>query len=201
MATSGRVCAVMDGPPALLRHLGDRLPQMEIHVDDVTSTRDGALLGRPMGALGRLALLMLKHGRGDLPERMQASPWKALLVEVWNTQRMAMEQVAHYAFAVMDEDQRERFLDLMEDVGGRAAREMAMETEGYAARKGREIGREEGRQEGRAELLLSLFARRFGEVDAAVTERVRRASIDELDRWGTRLLDAQLLADVFQDDR
>ena len=55
-----------------------------------------------------------------------------------------------------------------------------------------------GRQEGEATLLHRQLARRFGSLPEWVDERLRRASIDELETWGDRVLDATQLADVFE---
>jgi hypothetical protein len=56
-----------------------------------------------------------------------------------------------------------------------------------------------GRQEGEATLLHRLLARRFGPLPEWVDDRLRRASIEELETWGDRVLDAAELADVFED--
>jgi Domain of unknown function (DUF4351) len=54
-----------------------------------------------------------------------------------------------------------------------------------------------GRQEGEVELLLRLLARRFGTVPEAVTARVTRARIEDIQRWFDRAVDAATLDDVF----
>ena len=56
-----------------------------------------------------------------------------------------------------------------------------------------------GRQEGEATLLHRLLARRFAPLPDWVEDRLRRASIKELETWGDRVLDAPELADVFED--
>lgn len=64
----------------------------------------------------------------------------------------------------------------------------------------RNEGKAEGKAEGRAELLLRLIARRFGRGAAAAhEERLRAASIDELDLWAERVLDAATIDAVFGD--
>ena len=59
------------------------------------------------------------------------------------------------------------------------------------------LARDEGRMEGRQELLLQQLAWRFGELPQAITERVNRATGDELEHWGKRILGAASLDDVF----
>jgi len=65
--------------------------------------------------------------------------------------------------------------------------------------EGREQGLEQGREQGRVEILLRQLAARFGEVPAAVEQRVRTAHGQQLDDWAVRLLDAPAIADVFGD--
>ena len=55
----------------------------------------------------------------------------------------------------------------------------------------------EGRIEGLATQLLRQLAARFGELPAEVVDRVRSASIEELDRWALQVLDAETLESVF----
>lgn len=56
---------------------------------------------------------------------------------------------------------------------------------------------QEGEARGRAETLLRLLGRRFGVIAPELTARVRAASIDDLDRWTDRVLDAATLEAVF----
>lgn len=57
-------------------------------------------------------------------------------------------------------------------------------------------GREEELKRQRA-LLLRQLGKRFGTVPEAIAKRVARASADDLDRWGDRLLDAASLDELF----
>jgi len=43
------------------------------------------------------------------------------------------------------------------------------------------------------------LARRFGPLPDWVDERLRRASIEQLETWGDRVLDAAKLSEVFED--
>jgi len=54
-----------------------------------------------------------------------------------------------------------------------------------------------GLQLGERELLLRLLRRRFGELPAAVRERVAAAQTPELGRWAEQLLAAVSLDEVF----
>ena len=69
-------------------------------------------------------------------------------------------------------------------------------TEGEA--RGVARGRAEGEARGRASILNRLLERRFGRVPAAVRERVRSASVHELDAWLDAVLEAPTLEAVFE---
>jgi hypothetical protein len=60
-----------------------------------------------------------------------------------------------------------------------------------------ERGVEKGVEKGQRALLLRQLTRRFGALPADITERVARASRQELEDWGDRILDAASLDDVF----
>jgi len=63
--------------------------------------------------------------------------------------------------------------------------------------EGRQEGEEKGRQEGEATVLLRLLTRRFGPLGAPTTEKIRQASIAELEQWTDKILDAKTLDDIF----
>ena len=60
-------------------------------------------------------------------------------------------------------------------------------------------GKAEGRAEGEAAVLLRLLEHRFpGKVTRSARKRVERASVEELDAWTVRVLDAQSIEAVFR---
>ncbi len=71
-----------------------------------------------------------------------------------------------------------------------------------------EQGRQEGRQEmidqgiqrGEARVLTTLLRLRFGELPAAVQQRIEAADADTLLRWAERVLTAQSLDEVLSQD-
>ena len=58
-------------------------------------------------------------------------------------------------------------------------------------------GRAEGEQSGEAKALRRLLQKRFGPLPEALLARVHSASVDELEQWLDRALDADSLAGVF----
>ena len=61
----------------------------------------------------------------------------------------------------------------------------------------KEQRKEEGRLQGRIELLEELLETKFGALDDAVRSRLHQANSGELLRWGTRVLSADRLDEVF----
>jgi hypothetical protein len=59
-------------------------------------------------------------------------------------------------------------------------------------------GEAKGRVEQAARMLVRLLTRRFGAVPEAVHARIDRASLEQLDIWSERVLDAATLDDVFR---
>ncbi len=64
--------------------------------------------------------------------------------------------------------------------------------------KGREEGREEGRRQEAVTMLTRFLTKRFGPLDDVTQERVNNASVEQLEAWSDRVLDAEALAEVFE---
>src|SRR5262245_42090831 len=62
-----------------------------------------------------------------------------------------------------------------------------------------EKGRQEGRQEGEMVMLRRLLTQRFGPLPEEVEQRLHAATVQDLERWADRVLDAQRLDEVFRD--
>ena len=64
-------------------------------------------------------------------------------------------------------------------------------------RLSRQEGVEEGIRQGEVSLIERQLRRRFVDLPRWVFERLEKASREELERWGERVLEAQRLEDVF----
>ena len=65
--------------------------------------------------------------------------------------------------------------------------------------QGEVLGRQQGRQQGEALVLQRLLSKRFGPVPSDITNRIADASVEQIEAWVDRVMDAQLLSDVFVD--
>ena len=59
-------------------------------------------------------------------------------------------------------------------------------------------GRQEGRQEGEILALQKLLAKRFGAIPFDITAQIANASLDQIEHWFDKAIDADTLTDVFQ---
>ncbi|WP_291991140.1 DUF4351 domain-containing protein [Candidatus Accumulibacter sp. ACC007] len=61
-------------------------------------------------------------------------------------------------------------------------------------------GEQKGMQKGEATLLQSLLARRFGALPDAIRARLANATVEQLESWALKILDAKSLDEVFDGD-
>lgn len=61
------------------------------------------------------------------------------------------------------------------------------------------LAKEEGVQQGQTKLLILQLTHRFGDLPDELRERVEQASLEEIDTWAGRILDAESLEQVFGD--
>lgn len=65
--------------------------------------------------------------------------------------------------------------------------------------QGKQQGMQQGMQQGQTKLLILLLTHRFGDLPDELRERVEQASLEEIDTWAGRILDAESLGQVFGD--
>ena len=118
---------------------------------------------------------------------------------------------ARKASADLDADRSDLYVDLIINSLGEAARQalMSMKPTTYEfqsvwahdwAREQVARGRAEGEARGRVVMLTRLLTARFGQIESAVSERMQRASIAELDAIGERVLTAASLQEALRLD-
>jgi predicted transposase YdaD len=80
---------------------------------------------------------------------------------------------------------------------GPEVEEVVVTTAEQLRAEGKTEGRAEGLAEGEARVLVRLLTRRFGAVPGAVRQRIDTASLEQLEIWCDRVLDATTLDEVF----
>jgi hypothetical protein len=153
---------------------------------DLTHQDDRELHGWLTTDLGKLVALCLKHAPYDAAPESRLRNWLELLGRVVRAPGgvAGLNVVSRYLLEVNDIT-ADRLRHVLESALDPEALEAVM--------TGAERLREEGRAEGRAKALLQLLDQRFGPLPGDVTERVLRASVQELEVWTGRVLSAASL--------
>jgi len=169
-----------------------------IVVSELPKTR-ATLLLRIMGA-GRVfhdAISELMALPTDAPERRLALP---IMLRLRLTVREAAERTPEdqdfemSTQALVDEWEKD-LLQQGEQLGIQKGEQLGIQ-------KGEQLGIQKGERRGAVGmrvLLLELLRTRFGGVDDSTRQRISDASIDDLERWSTRVSGAQELAEIFNE--
>ena len=136
-----------------------------------------------------LLLRLLEYRFGPLPKDARARVAKARLAELPEWSLRVLE--ANDLSAVLDPALPADKLGLME-----ALTTLCEEHRHDWLIEGRRQGRVEGRREGQADMLLHQLERRFEFVSNKVRDRVRAASVSQLEGWADRVLDVGSVEDV-----
>lgn len=202
-----QLSGLLSGGEALLAEARAYAPDYEL-VDDLIRVPETELAQRPMAAHAKLVMWVLRAVRVG---------FDPALVRIW---ARALDEVLKAAgVEALELFQRDLsgveggpaiYEALLEAGVSEDANEVAMSrrkqwieegreegrAEGWEA--GRTKGRAEGRAEARAEVLLKLVQLKFGALPDSAEEKVRRASLEELDRWAERVLSAQSLEETLE---
>ncbi len=142
------------------------------------------------------------------PHDQISQRWSPLFRAAAAPSHPSVFEVFHAYVLEVTDLSRDRLAVRMASILGAEARNAVMSTADKLRAEGRTLGHTEGHREGRvagkiegrAEILLCQLRKRFGAIAETVTDRLRAASTDELDRWALRTLDAPTLDAVFAVD-
>lgn len=121
----------------------------------------------------------------------------------WNRRRKYVDFVDIYTDLTDNERQRyeQEYQQESDEMAGFAERFTSIGLE-RGLEKGRQEGLEKGREEGRRQeavnMLTRFLTKRFGPLDEVTQERVNNASVEQIEAWSDRVLDAETLAQVFE---
>ena len=162
-------------------------------------------------ALVTLAHLLTQATRQDMNARF-AAKWKLvqlLYQRGWGKQQVIdlfsvldwmmrlpeqLKRSLWHNIEVLEEQEKMRYVTSVEQIGIEKGLLQGMQR---GLMQGRAEGRLEGEQSGEAKALRRLLQKRFGPLSEDVLARLQAASIDELELWLDRALDADSLAEVF----
>ena len=170
--------------------------------------RQTARLPRPGSAARRSQPLRPGHCRphrltrqtkGDNAQRY-AAKWrlaKLLYQRDWDKQRIIdLFSVLDWMLQVPPELQRQLWHDIDQLERNRPIPYITS-VERMGIEKGLLQSRQEGRQEGEVTLLERLLSKRFGPLEEATRSRLNNATLEQIESWAERVLDAKTLEDVF----
>jgi hypothetical protein len=162
-------------------------------------------------ALVTLAHLLTQATRQDMNARF-AAKWKLvqlLYQRGWDKQQVIdlfsvldwmmrlpeqLKRSLWHNIEVLEEQEKMRYVTSVEQIGIEKGLLQGMQ---QGMQRGLMQGRLEGEQSGEAKALRRLLQKRFGPLSDDVLARLQAASIDELELWLDRALDADSLAGVF----
>jgi Putative transposase, YhgA-like len=173
---------LLDVNPSLRRNLEPYGVDFQFRLIDLTRQDDRELHGWLTTDLGKLVALCLKHAPYDPALETRLREWVDLL-----------GRVVRAPGGVAGLNVIGRYLLEVNDITADRLRHVLASSLDSEALEAVMTGAERLRAEGRAETLLKLLAQKFGPLPGDVTERLQRASIQELDTWTDRLLNATSL--------
>jgi Putative transposase, YhgA-like/Domain of unknown function (DUF4351) len=175
--------------------LAPYVPHFRFILDDLTAASDASLRSRAMSAFGRLVLWALKHAREPGHVLGALEPWAAVIAELLRTPngQAAFEKLLRYIHEVNPKVTPGELQGLLAKAVGPDAQEAAVNA--------LEKVIEQGREQGARELLMKMLTTRFGALPGDATARIQAASAHEIEAWGTRMVSAASLADVFGEPR
>jgi hypothetical protein len=176
------------------------MPSLRFLVDDLSHAEDGDLKARSRTAYAELGLRMLQRARHSRDFLREMRSWMGAFRRVVAAPNgvAALAALLEYTLQVTEvpaEDLR-RFAHQLGPTGDEAFMTGAQQLIETGRAEGRVEGRVEGLAEGRAELLIKQLAAKFGALPEVSVQRIRAASVDELDRFGELVLSAESLDEV-----
>lgn len=187
-AASTRFLDLVDLPADLLEVVREHLPDFRFVLDDLSLQADQEIRARTRHPLAALALLLLKHARDQRDAFLTALREAAdLLRQVEDKGDLLL--TSSYILVVGQVTVRE-----IEATLGEAVTPQVREAVMTAA----ERLIEQGRLQERLDMLKVLLETRFGVLNEWVTQRLQRATGEELTSWLTRFANAKSLDEVFE---
>ncbi len=164
------------------------------HLCDLSAYADEEI---KLGAIGQVALLLLKHVHsGDLAQRLR-DIFGLLRAMNEQTALEFLETVLRYLGAAAEtvtiDDCRKAVEGTFHETGemfmDRWIEEVVAERHQQWLREGIEEGLKEGLKDGAAAVTIRQLRRKLGDLDASAEDRVRHLSFEELEKLGEDLLD------------
>ena len=150
-------------------------------------------------ALVFMAHLKTKETRGDTAARLA---WKRTLVRMLYERGYERRDVLEI-YRILDwmlklpKDEEALFQEDLRRIEEELAMPYVTAIERMGEERGREQGILEGRRQGEVEILKRQMSRQYGPLPGWAEERLAKASVDDLEQWADRVLEASSIGEVF----
>jgi len=184
--------ALLDVPADVFTQIEPYVPDFRFLLHDLALEDLDALRVAALPPELKFALFLLQRTRNNADLSRELGLWTTIAAQLADD---ALRLVMSYILNVTDaasgpiRDWANRVSLQAEEAYVTAAEKIAQEARAKAL--------VEGRVEGRREVLSKLLVRRFGELPESVQRCLRDASVEQLDDWALRMIDAATLEDVF----
>ncbi len=180
---------------------------------DLSHASEDELREKVWTAVAKLTAVLFQKARSDSDMIALLGRWMNVLREVAAAPNGldALAQLLRYILEVNERTTPDELQTLLERELGPGTKETIMTAAQRLREEGRLEGRLEGRQEGRQEgreeglqpsrsLLLRVVQQRFGDqLDPLAEQRLRAASLEQVEAWSLRVFTASSLAELFAD--
>ena len=170
--------------------ISDKLPRLSYYVDDLAAVSDADIRARPMSALPKLTLFILKNARHGMDFVPRLHELFDLFKKVGQTSNgdQATAMLLRYILQICESEPGEI---------GNFAKKLSKQTYEIFM-TGAEQLEQRGRDKERRRILLKQLEQRFGKLSAEHEERVRNADGEQLQLWVDRIMVAETLEEVFK---
>ncbi|WP_428269665.1 Rpn family recombination-promoting nuclease/putative transposase [Haliangium sp.] len=180
------------------RDFGEHLLSYRYVLDDLQATPTDAIDARQLRPHARLSLLAMKHaGTPDMLHQLRLH--FADITQLLRTSggMASLREVVYYLWTLDDELTPDRLIEELEPVVGQEIEHPMRTVAQQLEQRGYDRGFDKGLELGLRRLLVSQLEARFGALPDDLRARIDHADADALERWGTRVLSATTLDDVF----
>jgi predicted transposase/invertase (TIGR01784 family) len=184
--------------------LGALIPQLSFILDDLARLSNEELAARNLDDFTALVLWSLRDARTARRLLASLTFWGPRLERLARADTEAVEQILRYLWLVVSDAELETFLTALHAAAPATeplTMTLAEQLEARGIAKGRAEGEARGKAEGLRRVLTHQLTLKFGTVTASASERIQRASEEQLLFWSERVLSAASLSDVIEAER
>jgi hypothetical protein len=172
----------LDSDPALEAALGACLVDVGFLLEDLQKRSDQDIRSWAMDEVGKLTLLLLKHGRGSAGILGLLETWRELFV--WEQVEQALPRLVWYLLVVREDATAQQLHQLFSEMLGKRAGEVVMTEAERLIAQGEERGLQKGLQQGLQQGLQPIFRQIEIRLHRPLLDTERTRLVERLDEVG-----------------